>query len=682
MKRKFYICAILVFICFIKVENIHGQGSLFNIDLKGSVGPHFSGRGMLGSVTDSIWNEIYQINTNNLPVHDAKGDLSSVTFSSNGINGTWPVSSLLAWGNFQDYWYLLNSGTTAIITFNNIAVGDPFELIVYSYPGGNGRNLQLSVNGSSTMETSGWGNQDSIPWIPYPDRLSNYISFADTVPANGTITLQLTCVNSEADVNGIQLQVGNISPPARGLKTNQLVPDLKAGYDVKVMTMGTSLTWWGISPWPSLMMNSLRNIYNGNIILYNEGVAATNSNFGVSNVENWVQALNPDVVFIEYGMNDAVAASNISLSKVYSNLDTIASAILSNNPNADIIIQTMNNCEGGNFAARPDLVDYYQVYRNFAAFRGFTLIDNYTLWMNLWNTDPSLWVTYVNSDSIHPTLEGDSIVELRNIVKTLENAFPRAAAPAFAPASDTITTSQSISINTLTSGSGIYYTIDGSIPTPNCTQYSGPFQISKNTTIKAIAMKDSMNCSVVSIVNYVLDTSLILSAPTELISTTITQTSFTLSWDSSADNYGVTEYYVYKNAIFLDSSKTNSLNVTGLNAATTYSMTVKAKDSVGNFSPLSNVLLVTTSSITGLGNINNTADVYIYPNPAKSFITIENLDLSDINVIKILDISGQIVINQLMQNNSNFDVSMLKSGLYIVKISNTSNIIITKLRKE
>src|SRR6056297_2056732 len=85
------------------------------------------------------------------------------------------------------------------------------------------------------------------------------------------------------------------------------------------------------------------------------------------------------------------------------------------------------------------------------------------------------------------------------------------------------------------------------------------------------------------------------TAPTGLASSSITNNSFTLSWNASSDNVGVTVYDIYQNDAYYTSTSGTSYNVTGLSAATTYSYYVKAKDAAGNVSAASSTLNVTTS---------------------------------------------------------------------------------------
>jgi chitodextrinase len=75
------------------------------------------------------------------------------------------------------------------------------------------------------------------------------------------------------------------------------------------------------------------------------------------------------------------------------------------------------------------------------------------------------------------------------------------------------------------------------------------------------------------------------SVPAGLASSNITQTSFTLSWTASTDNVGVTGYEVFRNGVSVGTPTGTSLSVTGLTCATTYPMTVRARDAAGNCQP-------------------------------------------------------------------------------------------------
>lgn len=86
------------------------------------------------------------------------------------------------------------------------------------------------------------------------------------------------------------------------------------------------------------------------------------------------------------------------------------------------------------------------------------------------------------------------------------------------------------------------------------------------------------------------------TVPTGLASSSVTQTSFTLTWNASTDNVGVTGYEVFRNGTSIGTPTSTSFNVTGLTAGTTYSMRVRARDAAGNWSAQSTALSVTTQN--------------------------------------------------------------------------------------
>ncbi|MFC2103994.1 GEVED domain-containing protein [Bacteroidota bacterium] len=87
------------------------------------------------------------------------------------------------------------------------------------------------------------------------------------------------------------------------------------------------------------------------------------------------------------------------------------------------------------------------------------------------------------------------------------------------------------------------------------------------------------------------------SVPSGLLTSSITSSSISISWNASSDNIGVTEYTVYQNGSLVGNPTSTSYTITGLTASTQYSYTVKAKDAAGNVSASSSTLYVTTSDV-------------------------------------------------------------------------------------
>ncbi len=69
----------------------------------------------------------------------------------------------------------------------------------------------------------------------------------------------------------------------------------------------------------------------------------------------------------------------------------------------------------------------------------------------------------------------------------LFNGEPNAAAPVISPDGGSFESSQNVQLSSATASASIYYTLDGSTPTPSSTLYTAPITISTETTIKALA---------------------------------------------------------------------------------------------------------------------------------------------------------------------------------------------------
>jgi chitodextrinase len=98
------------------------------------------------------------------------------------------------------------------------------------------------------------------------------------------------------------------------------------------------------------------------------------------------------------------------------------------------------------------------------------------------------------------------------------------------------------------------------------------------------------------------------TVPTNLAASSISQTSFTLTWNASSDNVGVTAYEVFQDGVSVGTSTNTSTSISGLSCNTSYSMTVKAKDAAGNVSAASSALSVNTAACSGNDNIYEAED--------------------------------------------------------------------------
>lgn len=208
---------------------------------------------------------------------------------------------------------------------------------------------------------------------------------------------------------------------------------LKAGEKITIVTMGTSLTG-GQWRWPDVMLTDwLNKDFPGQVRLVNEGVGASASSVGPGNNHALsgigklpaVLAHQPDVVFIEFSINDAYLPYKITQDDSKRNLNTLIDRIIAANPKTEIIIQTMNPVKskpehGGDAAAtqRPHLADYVEAYRQVAKARSLRLVDHYPNWLRLMQDKPAEFDKLI-PDGVHPQTAGYRAVLLPELKKSL-----------------------------------------------------------------------------------------------------------------------------------------------------------------------------------------------------------------------------------------------------------------------
>ena len=90
---------------------------------------------------------------------------------------------------------------------------------------------------------------------------------------------------------------------------------------------------------------------------------------------------------------------------------------------------------------------------------------------------------------------------------------------------------------------------------------------------------------------------------------------------------------------------------------------------------------VTYSNVLAISN--NTATVKVYPNPAKNNLQIEGLSATEKTKLVISDLNGVARMSAVANSSSyNWNISSLKPGNYILRITNGSNVVTKKFLKE
>ena len=83
-------------------------------------------------------------------------------------------------------------------------------------------------------------------------------------------------------------------------------------------------------------------------------------------------------------------------------------------------------------------------------------------------------------------------------------AIERAETPTFNPAGGAVEAGTKVAITSATEGATIFYTTDGTEPGIESTEYTGEIEITTAVTIKAIAVKEGLNNSVVATATYTI----------------------------------------------------------------------------------------------------------------------------------------------------------------------------------
>ncbi len=150
--------------------------------------------------------------------------------------------------------------------------------------------------------------------------------------------------------------------------SSQLIKNLDAGHKQTVVTFGTSLT--AIGAWGDQVSTALEQAYPGQATVINGAQGGANSDWGIKSFQEKVLKHNPDTVFIEFSVNDAVGRRNTSVDHCRKNLTSFIEQLQAQNPECEIILQVMNVPIGHTATQRPNLAAYNQMYRDVARENG------------------------------------------------------------------------------------------------------------------------------------------------------------------------------------------------------------------------------------------------------------------------------------------------------------------------
>lgn len=218
--------------------------------------------------------------------------------------------------------------------------------------------------------------------------------------------------------------------PAPSPVASQVTRRLARGENLRIALYGTSLSAFG--PWTTQIKDALDLRFPGQAEWINVSGSGKYSEWGVANLERRVLGLKPDAVFLEFGVNDAVARFHCPVWKAKANLETMIDRIRQASPATEIVLLTTNPVIGlppGHRSYRHRLSDYYATIREVARSRQTVLVDQEPVWAGvLASQGPAKYRQWV-PDGIHPSAAGCSEVSTPAILQGL--GAIRSGAPSY-----------------------------------------------------------------------------------------------------------------------------------------------------------------------------------------------------------------------------------------------------------
>lgn len=209
--------------------------------------------------------------------------------------------------------------------------------------------------------------------------------------------------------------------------------NLNAGKPQTVVVYGTSLSVSGA--WVAELEKYFKKNCRGKVTFVRAAISGRTSRWGLAKLEERVLSKNPDLVFIEFSVNDSATKHKISTKKSEENLDAMVRALRKQNPQVEIVVQTMNpawdsdapKANGKKYGSdRPQMEKYYDVYRDYAVRNKLPLVDNFPVWQDIMKNDMKRYMKMV-PDGIHPDADASRNVTWPAVKALLEKARAAAA---------------------------------------------------------------------------------------------------------------------------------------------------------------------------------------------------------------------------------------------------------------
>lgn len=179
---------------------------------------------------------------------------------------------------------------------------------------------------------------------------------------------------------------------------------------LSIVAFGTSLTARG--DWQANLADRLAACRNAPVEVHSVALAGANSNWALEHLDE-VVAWAPDIVLVEFSMNDASLLHGVSAEDSRAKTEQIVTRLQTMIPKVQIVLMTMNPASGFRWLTRPFLGDFYRVYRELAEERQLALADLAPRWEANGPQAEAI------PDGVHPTPEAARAVIVPELLQLL-----------------------------------------------------------------------------------------------------------------------------------------------------------------------------------------------------------------------------------------------------------------------
>jgi acyl-CoA thioesterase-1 len=184
------------------------------------------------------------------------------------------------------------------------------------------------------------------------------------------------------------------------------------GEAVKIVTLGTSLSARG--GWQEPFSRSLAACLNNDVTVVNLAKSGMTSEWGLAQIDK-VIGERPDIVLVEFAVNDADVTEFMSLSRSAANMARIISALRESETKPAVYVMAMNPVSGLRGMIRPFLGQYEEMHASVARRLGAGFIDHRPAWARLSDEE----IAEAIADGTHP----EPVTAARVIVPGLVHAL-------------------------------------------------------------------------------------------------------------------------------------------------------------------------------------------------------------------------------------------------------------------